>query len=287
MAAFMYKGFSGFRDSGDIASDMESALKDNDAEDIDFGGFSVNVHQLVARGEHAAREGENPTDLDHYEGQTKNGKAHGSGEMKWASGDMYKGAFVEGVPEGEGTYTDVNGATFTGNFVGGRRNGRGVLQWGEKGAKFYGEWRNDRQLGGGLLMLSEKNLGRENSGFYVGDWKDDGVPDGEGKAINLFEHTIYVGEYKDGKRDGKGKMLWKYDGSKYSYDGEWKKGKQHGKGTYTSPDGTKKGEWKNGKFQSQEVEDDEVEFIGQFSAMELVARKKKKAEENGDVTVVE
>ena len=197
MAAF------GFLGKGDIAFNLESTLKDNDAEDIVFGDVTFNVEQLHEAEKHAAREGENPTVLDHC--LSKNGKAQGNLKVTWASGDMYEGPFVEGAPEGKGTYTYTNGAKFTGNFVGGRRSGRGVLEW-SNGNKIYGEWKNDRQRPGGLLKLNENNLGRENSGFYVGEWKDDGVPDGEGKAINLFEHTIYVGKYKDGKRDGKGKM---------------------------------------------------------------------------------
>ena len=55
----------------------------------------------------------------------------------------------------------------------------------------------------------------------------------------------------------------------------------------TSPDGTKKGEWKNGKFQTQEVEDDVVEIIGQMSACDIVAKNVKEAEEKGDVIEIE
>ena len=55
----------------------------------------------------------------------------------------------------------------------------------------------------------------------------------------------YVGEYKDGKKHGKGRYTW-YDGG--IYVGNWKDGKEHGKGTYTSPVGTKYvGEWREGK----------------------------------------
>ena len=52
----------------------------------------------------------------------------------------------------------------------------------------------------------------------------------------------YVGEYKDGKRNGQG-TLTTPGGAKYV--GEWKDGKQNGQGTYTYPDGsTYVGEWK-------------------------------------------
>ncbi len=55
----------------------------------------------------------------------------------------------------------------------------------------------------------------------------------------------YLGEYKDGKKHGKGRYTWSDGGI---YIGNWKDGKEHGQGTYTSPAGTKYvGEWREGK----------------------------------------
>jgi len=55
----------------------------------------------------------------------------------------------------------------------------------------------------------------------------------------------YVGEYKDGKKHGKGRYTWSDGGI---YVGNWKDGKEHGHGTYTSPSGRKYvGEWREGK----------------------------------------
>ena len=45
----------------------------------------------------------------------------------------------------------------------------------------------------------------------------------------------YVGEYKDGKRDGQGTCTFA-NGDKY--DGEWKSGQLHGQGTYTFASGS-------------------------------------------------
>jgi len=56
----------------------------------------------------------------------------------------------------------------------------------------------------------------------------------------------YVGEYKDGKRNGQGTFTY-LDGRKY--EGELKYGVLHGHGTWTSSDGKKYvGKWKNGNF---------------------------------------
>ena len=55
----------------------------------------------------------------------------------------------------------------------------------------------------------------------------------------------YLGEYKDGKKHGKGRYTWS-DGR--IYVGNWKEVKEHGKGTDTSPVGRKYvGEWREGK----------------------------------------
>ena len=52
----------------------------------------------------------------------------------------------------------------------------------------------------------------------------------------------YVGEYKDGKRDGQGTRTWS-DGDKYV--GKWKDGKRHGQGTMIWNNRDKyEGEWK-------------------------------------------
>ena len=54
----------------------------------------------------------------------------------------------------------------------------------------------------------------------------------------------YVGEYKDGKRNGQGTVTWS-DGK--NYIGEFKDGKFNGHGKLTWSDGKKYvGEWKNG-----------------------------------------
>tara|TARA_Y100000294_G_scaffold37191_1_gene32779 strand:+ start:177 stop:635 length:459 start_codon:yes stop_codon:yes gene_type:complete len=73
--------------------------------------------------------------------------------------------------------------------------------------------------------------------------------------LNFFWNTgdmEYVGEYKDGKKHGKGRYTWSDGGI---YIGNWKDGKEHGQGTYTSPAGTKYvGEWKEGKYDGQGTE---------------------------------
>jgi hypothetical protein len=221
-----------------------------------------------------AREPESPPGFDRYEGQTKSGRAHGSGEIILASGDKYEGIVF--IPHGMGVYNYANAngrKKFTGEFVNGKRNGRGLMEW-KNGAKYFGEWKDGNMHGQGIIMYSD-------GGVYSGQWRN-GTFHGDGKAT-YANGDKYKGQYESGKRHGKGKMMWR-NGSEY--DGGWKEGKQHGKGVYTSTNGTKhECELKDGKFQTYQAKDesDMVEFIGAMSVEDVVAQNVRAAEANGEV----
>ena len=77
---------------------------------------------------------------------------------------------------------------------------------------------------------------------YVGEWKDGKK---HGKGTETIDEFKYEGEWKDGEENGKGTETWS-NGDKYV--GEWKDGKKHGKGTETCSNGDKyEGEWKDGE----------------------------------------
>jgi uncharacterized protein (TIGR02145 family) len=84
-------------------------------------------------------------------------------------------------------------------------------------------------------------------GYYEGERNSAGNQHGFGtkyySANDKNGMNIYVGEWNNGKRNGKGKLEWKNGAS---YDGEWKDGDRHGKGIYTNDDGLYyKGKWAN------------------------------------------
>jgi hypothetical protein len=87
---------------------------------------------------------------------------------------------------------------------------------------------------------------------YVGEWKD-GKRNGQGNFFFLaddeFKGDKYVGEYKDGVRSGQGAYTWS-DGSKYL--GDLMDNTLNGQGIYTYADGVKYvGEFKDGKKNGQ------------------------------------
>lgn len=62
-----------------------------------------------------------------YEGDCKNGFAHGKGVAKGI--DSYFGLFKEGLPSGKGVYTYQNGDVFVGTFKNGQKNGEGEFRY--------------------------------------------------------------------------------------------------------------------------------------------------------------
>jgi hypothetical protein len=68
---------------------------------------------------------------------------------------------------------------------------------------------------------------------------------GKEKGGLLTQMGAAVGEWKNGKKEGKGKHVWA-DGD--FYEGEWKDDRMEGKGKYVWPNGNiYKGEWENGR----------------------------------------
>ena len=84
-------------------------------------------------------------------------------------------------------------------------------------------------------------IGYPDSGdWYVGEWKD-GELNGKGK-LTIYNEGEYIGDWKDGIKHGQGTYNY-YDGEKY--EGEWKDGEWNGQGTWTMSKGKKKvGEWR-------------------------------------------
>ena len=93
-------------------------------------------------------------------------------------------------------------------------NGKGIYKY-ESGAKYNGEWLNDKHNGKGILTTKDYK--------YDGEWLD-GRRNGYG--VYEDESIKYDGEWLDGRRNGQGILTHK----DYKYDGEWLDGKRNGYG---------------------------------------------------------
>jgi hypothetical protein len=70
--------------------------------------------------------------------------------------------------------------------------------------------------------------------------------------FSLDDGSKYVGEYKDGKRHGQGRIMSTHG---ENYVGEFKDNNRHGQGTITLPNGKKYvGEWQDGEMHGQGTE---------------------------------
>ena len=102
---------------------------------------------------------------------------------------------------------------------------------------------------------------------YEGDWKDD-KRDGKGKM--KYGDFEYEGDWKDDKRDGKG--IAKYLNGEI-YEGEWERNMRHGKGMQKNKNGhiTQTGKWIDDRF----VEDVTSYFTSEFGGGKTTKRTRK------------
>jgi len=78
---------------------------------------------------------------ENYEGDCKNGFAHGKGKAFGI--DSYEGKFKKGLPHGYGVYKWKNGNIYEGDWREGERNGKGTLYSAVNNEKITGYWRDN------------------------------------------------------------------------------------------------------------------------------------------------
>ena len=138
---------------------------------------------------------------DYYKGEWRDGHFHGQGERWLPTGPVYKGEFRKGKFHGQGVMTVPNGQGYEGEFRDGKFHGQGVYTWPD-GTRIEGRW-----FYGGQYIGSVNESGQPH-GYGVMSWW------GEGAG------NLYVGEWRDGRRDGYGVMTFRYKEPNL-YEGEW------------------------------------------------------------------
>ena len=182
-------------------------------------GTMIN-NEITGKGEYRFHNG------SFYTGEVLNGLRHGKGVFKTADGIVYDGDWrfglkhgvgklVQGEMELEGKWVDgvicgksrikwKSGNIYDGEISENQMHGNGYMVWNDKSEKYVGKWENNLQNG---------------LGIYI--WYDNKI------SINKFFKDRYVGEWKEGKRDGFRKFFY-INGS--IFEGFWKNDKKEGFG---------------------------------------------------------
>ena len=130
---------------------------------------------------------------------------------------LYEGQVFAGIPHGFGKAQYPNGDVYEGNWNRGHREGQGNMIW-HQGGQWTGQFRqNNLWEGSGISYITAK----------------DGVV------------LCYDGEYKEGNRNGFGKMVY----TDATYEGQWVNNKRHGQGKMLWDKG---GTWE-GQFQDNRI----------------------------------
>jgi hypothetical protein len=189
----------------------------------------------------------NHENMEKYVGEFTNGEFGKKGKIYYKSGQIYEGNIYDDYSYGKGVMTLTDGSKYEG--VWSRRKDDKISKWEIKGYDKDGEIILDIQEG-----IGKGTYTWSNGDMYVGEFKD-GKRNGKGAYTfgkGDFEGNRYVGEYKDGEYHGQGTYTWP-DGSMFL--GEFKDDKPNGQGTYSRSDGMKyEGEWKDAKFHGQGTE---------------------------------
>ncbi|CAN9498441.1 unnamed protein product [Ophioblennius macclurei] len=159
---------------------------------------------------------------DHYQGQWKEGKMHGLGTYRYASGEVYEGSFQEGMRHGHGMLrtgklNTSSPSVFIGQWLQDKKTGYGVFDDITKGEKYMGMWQDHLRQGTGVVV-TQFGL------YYEGAFKDNKMT---GTGILLSEDdTTYEGEFSDDwTLSGKGVLtMANGDYLEGSFSGQWGSG---------------------------------------------------------------
>ncbi|CBH17693.1 hypothetical protein, conserved [Trypanosoma brucei gambiense DAL972] len=164
---------------------------------------------------------------------------HGHGALVSAMGFIYEGTFVHGCMEGHGRISWANGVSYEGSFHNNAPHGIGVLTK-ANGDRYAGEVYKGVYHGYGESTTA--------TGVYNGQWRY-GKRHGKGRQTYANGGSYYEGEWAENMRHGSGKLLYPNGDL---YDGMWVNGKRHGHGSMGWKSGTAyyvevyEGEWYEG-----------------------------------------
>ena len=145
---------------------------------IDDNETSLNITNEVSK----KPKLDNP-DCGKYNGEMKDGKRHGKGEMKFANGGIYNGDWKDGKIDGKGEMKFHSGAIYNGDWKDNEKDGKGEMKY-ANGDIYNGDLKNNKRHGKGEMKYA-------NGDIYNGDWKFGKKDDnGNGELISRKSTTL-------------------------------------------------------------------------------------------------
>ncbi|XP_065149734.1 alsin isoform X3 [Paramisgurnus dabryanus] len=178
---------------------------------------------------------------DHYQGQWKDGKMHGFGTFRYASGEVYEGSFQDNMRHGHGMLrsgklNSTSPSVFIGQWQYDKKSGYGVFDDITRGEKYMGMWLDDQRQGNGVVVTqfglyyegafsNNKMMGTgvllsEDDTTFEGEFSEDWTLNGKGVL------TMPNGDYIEGSFNGVWGTGLKISGSYYKpslYDSDKEK----------------------------------------------------------------
>ena len=181
---------------------------------------------------------------DIYEGQIKDSKPNGKGELKTLNNERYEGDFVNGEKTGKGKIIFEDGTIYEGNIENGKFKGNGKMIW-TNGYEYNGEFDGATLKGKGILKMP-------NGDIYEGDFDNNNLFHGKGKYTYNKNGNEYEGDFQYGIKKGKGIYTCI---NEYIYDGYWDNDLPCGFGKLTNweKNGILKCIWRFGRIAEEPV----------------------------------
>jgi hypothetical protein len=241
----------------------------------------ANGQKYVGEYKNGARNGQGTFTFpngDKYVGEYKNDKRNGQFTVTYNNGDTYVGEFKNDQKDGQGTYTFSDGRKYVGEYKGSRRNGQGVFLYANGKIGRSGVWKDGKLIQSKVIDIAiferipKPQLTTEVKAANLRAAKN--LPACQGQVVGKWDNCFgsktyasgnkYVGEYKNGTRNGQGTYTF---ANGDTYVGEFKDGKYSGQGTYTFANGdTYVGAYKNDRKDGQGTETftNGREYVGEY-----------------------
>ena len=167
--------------------------------------------------------------------------------------------YVIGLHTGKNKENNLNLGNFIHPIVSIICNGNPLYEIRKNGnLEYEGEMKDNMRDGYGKSILEKGN-------YYIGEWKN-GIKQGKGTIYSKNNSIIYQGDFENDKYNGNGKFI-EENGSYYI--GQWKNGKKHGVGRSYNQNNNLiyEGNFEDGKFSGfgKYKENNDKYYIGEWN----------------------